>query len=155
MDLRNYRSPRLWVGSALLVVGAAAVAATPSASEAIAVTKASVHRAEQAGAPEFAPVDLAASRDKLQRADQAVADRKIDLANQLASEGVGFYPQLSPRSVDFRMNWDSSMMFMSMPKGWHQVIAARGEDFVPVEPGRQVIALPGQCLLGSEQVGVG
>jgi N-acyl-D-amino-acid deacylase len=52
----------------------------------------------------------------------------IDLANALAAEGIGFYPQLSPRSVDFRMNWDSSMMFMSMPEGWHKVIAARGEE---------------------------
>ena len=42
------------------------------------------------------------------------------------SEGIGFYPQLSPRTVDFRLNWDSSMMFMSMPQGWHKVIAARG-----------------------------
>ena len=38
----------------------------------------------------------------------------------------GFYPQLSPRTVDFRLNWDSSMMFMSMPEGWHRVIAAEG-----------------------------
>ena len=50
----------------------------------------------------------------------------IDLANKLREEGIGFYPQLSPRSVDFRMNWDSSMMFMTMPEGWHKVIAARG-----------------------------
>ena len=43
---------------------------------------------------------------------------------RLAAEGVRIYPQLSPRTVDFRLNWDSSMMFMSMPEGWHQVIAA-------------------------------
>jgi N-acyl-D-amino-acid deacylase len=58
----------------------------------------------------------------------AATQKWIDLANKLAEDGVGFYPQLSPRSVDFRMNWDSSMMFMSMPKGWHQVIAARGDE---------------------------
>ena len=52
----------------------------------------------------------------------------IDLANKLREDGIGFYPQLSPRSVDFRMNWDSSMMFMTMPEGWHKVIAARGDD---------------------------
>lgn len=52
----------------------------------------------------------------------------IDLANELAAEGAHMYPQLSPRTVDFRLNWDSSMMFMSMPDGWHQVIAARGAD---------------------------
>ena len=58
----------------------------------------------------------------------AGTQRWIDLARKLGSEGIGFYPQLSPRTVDFRLNWDSSMMFMSMPKGWHKVIAARGGD---------------------------
>ena len=62
----------------------------------------------------------------------ATTQKWIDLANTLAAEGIGFYPQLSPRSVDFRMNWDSSMMFMSMPEGWHKVIAARGEDKLAV-----------------------
>ena len=52
----------------------------------------------------------------------------IDMARRLQSEGVKFYPQLSPRTVDFRLNWDSSMLFMSMPEGWHRVIAARGDD---------------------------
>jgi len=52
----------------------------------------------------------------------------VELARQLQSEGVALYPQLSPRTVDFRLNWDSSMLFMSMPEGWHRVIAARGED---------------------------
>ncbi len=51
----------------------------------------------------------------------------IDLAGELASKGARMYPQLSPRTVDFRLNWDSSMMFMSMPEGWHRVIAARGD----------------------------
>jgi N-acyl-D-aspartate/D-glutamate deacylase len=48
----------------------------------------------------------------------------LDLTRRLAEEGVRTYPQLSPRTVDFRMNWESSMMFMSMPEGWHRVIAA-------------------------------
>jgi N-acyl-D-amino-acid deacylase len=52
----------------------------------------------------------------------------IDLANELGKDGVRIYPQLSPRTVDFRLNWDSSMMFMSMPQGWHKVVAARGAD---------------------------
>ena len=57
----------------------------------------------------------------------AVTQRWIDLAGQLAADGAHMYPQLSPRTVDFRINWDSSMMFMSMPEGWHRVIAARGD----------------------------
>jgi N-acyl-D-amino-acid deacylase len=52
----------------------------------------------------------------------------IDLASELAEDGVTMYPQLSPRTVDMRLNWDSSMMFMSMPDGWHRVVAARGDD---------------------------
>jgi N-acyl-D-amino-acid deacylase len=52
----------------------------------------------------------------------------IDLTNQLASEGAASYPQLSPRTVDFRLNWDSSMMFMSMPEGWNKVITASPES---------------------------
>jgi N-acyl-D-amino-acid deacylase len=54
--------------------------------------------------------------------------RWLDLTARLAGEGVRTYPQLSPRSVDFRLSWESSMMFMSMPEGWHKVIAARRAD---------------------------
>lgn len=58
----------------------------------------------------------------------AFTQRWIDLANKFAAEGIRFYPQLSPRTVDFRLNWDSSMMFMSMPQGWHKVIAASADE---------------------------
>jgi N-acyl-D-aspartate/D-glutamate deacylase len=58
----------------------------------------------------------------------AGTQRWLDLAAGLAAEGTRVYPQLSPRTVDFRLNWDSSMMFMSMPEGWHKVVAARGHD---------------------------
>jgi N-acyl-D-amino-acid deacylase len=54
----------------------------------------------------------------------AGAQMWVDLAQRLAAEGIDFYPQLSPRTVDLRINWASSMMFMSMPEGWHRVIAA-------------------------------
>jgi N-acyl-D-amino-acid deacylase len=58
----------------------------------------------------------------------AATQRWIDLTNRLADDGVRMYPQLSPRPIDFRLSWDSSMMFMSMPLGWHKVVAARGAD---------------------------
>jgi N-acyl-D-amino-acid deacylase len=54
--------------------------------------------------------------------------RWIDVATELAEQGTLMYPQLSPRTVDMRLNWDSSMMFMSMPEGWHKVVAASGAD---------------------------
>ena len=65
------------------------------------------------------------------------------------SEGIGFYPQLSPRTVDFRLNWDSSMMFMSMPQGWHKVIAARGDEKAAAAAG------PGLASRGPGRVGPG
>jgi N-acyl-D-aspartate/D-glutamate deacylase len=58
----------------------------------------------------------------------AATRRWLDLTARLAGDGVRTYPQLSPRPIDFRLSWDSSMMFMSMPEGWHKVIAARGPD---------------------------
>jgi N-acyl-D-aspartate/D-glutamate deacylase len=60
--------------------------------------------------------------------NRAATDRWVELARRLQSESVPFYPQLSPRTVDFRLNWDSSMMFMSMPEGWHRVVGASGRD---------------------------
>ncbi len=50
----------------------------------------------------------------------------IDISTRVRDTGARLYPQLSPRTVDFRLNWDSSMMFMSMPAGWHRIIAAEG-----------------------------
>jgi N-acyl-D-aspartate/D-glutamate deacylase len=50
----------------------------------------------------------------------------LEVTRRFRAEGVDFWPQLSPRSVDMRMNWDGSMMFMQFTEGWHQVIQARG-----------------------------
>lgn len=52
----------------------------------------------------------------------------LDLAKSYHERGVKFWPQLSPRSIDFRINWASSMMFMAFPEGWHRVIRADGAD---------------------------
>jgi N-acyl-D-aspartate/D-glutamate deacylase len=60
--------------------------------------------------------------------DPARTDHWLDLTHRLRAEGVQLWPQLSPRTIDMRMNWDSSMMFMQFPRGWHQVIEARGTD---------------------------
>ena len=62
------------------------------------------------------------------QSNPALTERWVDLARRLADDGVRFLPQLSPRTVDMRLNWDSSMMFMSMPEGWHRVIAADGDE---------------------------
>jgi Domain of unknown function (DUF4398) len=71
---------------AAIALGAAGCATTPIPNEQIAVAKSSVQRAEQAGAPELAPVELAAARDKLARAEKAAADREPQPATQWAEQ---------------------------------------------------------------------
>ena len=73
---------------ALLAVTAAiaAYAANPVADEKIAVAKASLDRAEQSGAPQAAPVELATARDKLARAEKANADHNPKPAALLADQ---------------------------------------------------------------------
>ncbi len=63
-----------------------ALAANPLADEKIAVAQASLQRAEQSGAPQAAPVELASARDKLARAQKANADRDTKLATALAEQ---------------------------------------------------------------------
>jgi hypothetical protein len=82
------KSSRLTKGAAFAaaVVALAACASNPAADEKIAVAKASLQRAEGSGAPEFAPVELAAARDKLARAEKANADRSLKPATVLADQ---------------------------------------------------------------------
>ena len=100
------------VGAA--VWGLAACASTPIPNEKIAVAKASVQRAEQAGAPELAPVELATARDKLTRAEKAAADHDAQPATMLA-EQANVDAQLAEatatqqRSHKAALEFDSSM----------------------------------------------
>jgi hypothetical protein len=71
---------------AAIGLSAAGCATTPIPNEKIAVAKSSVQRAEQSGAPELAPVEMAAARDKLARAEKAAADREPVPATQLADQ---------------------------------------------------------------------
>ncbi len=71
---------------AILIMAAAGCATTPIPDEKVAVAKASVQRAEQAGAPELAPVEMAQARDKLTRAEKALADRDAQPATDLAEQ---------------------------------------------------------------------
>ncbi len=52
----------------------------------------------------------------------------LELTQRYHDQGVKIWPQLSPRTVDFRVNWDSSMMFMRFVDGWHRVIQADGRE---------------------------
>lgn len=84
MDTRNLNSSGAAIALSFMVT--AAFAGSPVADETIAVAKAAVLRAEQSGAPQSAPVELASARDKLARAEKANAARHrkpaIDLADQ-------------------------------------------------------------------------
>ena len=71
---------------AMLGLSTAVWAADPIPNEKIAVAKNSLQRAEQAGAPEVAPLEMAAARDKLVRAEKALSDHNKVSAIQLAEQ---------------------------------------------------------------------
>jgi len=72
----------LAIAATLAVLGACT--SNPVADEKIAVAKASVQRAEASGAPQYAPVELAAARDELVRAEKKNADHDLQPATNLA-----------------------------------------------------------------------
>jgi hypothetical protein len=75
------------IGLLAATIGAlAGCAAAPVPNEKLAVAQASVQRAEQAGAPQLAPVEMATAREKLTRAQAAAADHKPVPATQLAEQ---------------------------------------------------------------------
>jgi hypothetical protein len=86
MDKALSRSAKAVFALLAVTAAVAAYAANPIADEKIAVAKASLDRAEQSGAPQAAPVELAAARDKLARAEKANADRKPKPAALLADQ---------------------------------------------------------------------
>jgi Domain of unknown function (DUF4398) len=71
---------------AAIFISVAGCATTPIPNEKIAVAKSSVQRAEQAGAPEYAPVEMASAREKLARAEKAAADHEAQPATQWAEQ---------------------------------------------------------------------
>ncbi|MGH3795490.1 MAG: amidohydrolase family protein [Pseudonocardiaceae bacterium] len=51
----------------------------------------------------------------------------LEQAAQLQAGGARIYPQVSPRSLDFRVNWDGGMSFYSLAP-WHRVVQAEGAE---------------------------
>jgi glutathione synthase/RimK-type ligase-like ATP-grasp enzyme len=74
------------LGAAALALSLAACATNPVPNERIAVAQSSLQRAEQSGAPELAPVEMATARDKLARAQKAAADHDAVPATDLAEQ---------------------------------------------------------------------
>ena len=104
------------VAFALLAVtaGVAAYAANPIADEKIAVAKASLDRAEQSGAPQAAPVELATARDKLARAEKENVDHHPKPASLLADQAnidaqVAEAMAMQARSRKAATEFDTSM----------------------------------------------
>jgi hypothetical protein len=100
--------------AATAVVLAACATTSPVPDEKIAVAKASVQRAEGSGAPELAPVEMATARDKLARAEQANAAKRLLPASELADQ-ANVDAQLAEadaqqqRSHKAAMEFDASM----------------------------------------------
>lgn len=114
MVIRLTRYIRNASACAAVAAALAACVTTPIPNEKIAVAKASVQRAEQAGAPELAPVEMAAAREKLARAEQAAAARDAQPANQLAEQAdvdarLAEATAQQQRSHRAAMEFDSSM----------------------------------------------
>jgi hypothetical protein len=70
----------------VLIVGSAVCAAKPQPVEQLAVARASLDRAEQAQAGQYAQVELKSARDKLAAAQAAADKHKEDIAARLADE---------------------------------------------------------------------
>ncbi len=74
------------IAGATVAMVLGACAAGPIPNEKIAVAQQSVQRAEQAGATEFAPVELSTARDKLQSAQNAATNHDGEQATRLAEQ---------------------------------------------------------------------
>jgi len=117
--LKSYRSILVKgtaIGTAVVlgVLGMAVYAGTPIPNEKIAVAKSSIQRAEQSGAPEFAPVELASARDKLARAETAAAHRDAQPATMLAEQAnvdaqLAEATAIQQRSHKAAIEFDASM----------------------------------------------
>lgn len=74
----------LCAAALILTVGCTSLK-TPATAD-VAVSKAAVENAAGAGGPQFAPIEMAAAREKLARANKAMADKDYKLAVDLAAQ---------------------------------------------------------------------
>jgi len=54
-------------------------------------------------------------------ATRKIHELMMPVVRELRASGASVWPLISPRTVDLRINWERSMMFMRMPKGWHRI----------------------------------
>ena len=80
----RYGVMALCVAALMLSVGCSSLK-TPATAD-VAVSKAAVDNAAGAGGTQFAPMEMAAAREKLARANKAMADKDYKLAVDLAAQ---------------------------------------------------------------------
>ncbi len=52
------------------------------------------------------------------------ANELLDFASELQAQGIRTYPQVSPRTLDVRVNWNGGMSFAQMTAGWGRFVRA-------------------------------
>jgi N-acyl-D-amino-acid deacylase len=72
--------------------------------------------------------DVTITWSVLTQSDRAPDRPKLlDRAAEMQAAGLRIHPQVSPRTIDQKVNWDYSMAFMSFPRSWDLFIKARGD----------------------------
>lgn len=56
--------------------------------------------------------------------DRRTHEQLLPVVRRLRDDGASIWPMISPRTIDLRINWERSMMFMKMPRGWHRITNA-------------------------------
>ncbi|SNQ46815.1 Amidohydrolase 3 [Frankia canadensis] len=52
------------------------------------------------------------------------ATRNLDFALDLQKQGIHTLPQISPRTLDIRVNWQGGMSWYALVEGWHRAVQA-------------------------------
>jgi hypothetical protein len=84
IPLRTHSLPAI-VGLAVLLLAGCASEKTPATAD-VAVSRAAVDSATSSGAPELAPAEMNSARDKMMRANQALAAKDYATARDLATQ---------------------------------------------------------------------
>ena len=85
MITNHSRQLMLMVCGAVLILTVGCTSLKTPATADVAVSKAAVENAAGAGGSQFAPMEMAAAREKLARANKAMADKDYKLAVDLAA----------------------------------------------------------------------
>jgi len=86
MMIKTKQTYLMLLAAALLAMSVGCSSLKTPATVDVAVSKASVDNAASAGGGEFAPIEMSAARDKLARANRALAAKEYKLAEDLAAQ---------------------------------------------------------------------